>query len=257
VVVSPTVDTTRRAMSNAHSSARFPTTHWTMVVAAGDRASPEDRAALSELCRAYWYPLYVFVRRKGHDPDAAQDLTQAYFMRLMESGVLAAADRDKGRFRSFLRTDCAYFLADQRDRDHAQKRGGGVVPISIDARDAEGRYRVEPADVLTPERLFDRAWALTLLGRAVEQIASEYEESGRSALFNRLKFVLSEGPGTVAYASIAAELEMSEVAVQSAIQRLRKRFRALVRDQIAATLDNPAPTAIEDEIGALFTALGR
>ena len=178
-------------------------------------------------------------------------------MRLLESGVLAAADRHKGRFRSFLRADCGYFLADQRDRDHAQKRGGGIAPVSIDARDAEGRYRVEPADELTPERLFDRAWALTLLGRAVEQIASEYDESGRSALFEKLKFVLSDGSHTLSYAAIAVELNMSEVAVQSAIQRLRKRFRAVVREQIAATLDDPAPADVEDEIHALFTALGR
>jgi DNA-directed RNA polymerase specialized sigma24 family protein len=226
-------------------------------MAAGDRATPGDRDALAELCQAYWYPLYVFVRRSGHDAELARDLTQAYFVRLLESGVLGATDREKGRFRAFLRTDCGYFLADQRDRRHAQKRGGGVTAISIDARDAEGRYRVEPVDEMTPERLFDRAWAVTVLERTIDQVASEYNESGRTALFERLKIVLSDGPRSLTYASIGAELGMSDIAVQSAVQRLRKRFRALVREQIAATLDDPTSGEMEDEIRSLYTALGR
>src|SRR5262249_29217021 len=139
----------------------FPMTCWSLVVGASDRAGPAAREALATLCRAYWYPVYAFVRRKGYDPDDAQDLTQAYFARLPEKGVIAAADRRKGRFRAFLRTDCQHFLIDQYRRRRA--REVATVPLSIDARDAEGHYQIEPAEEMTPDRLFDRAWALTLL----------------------------------------------------------------------------------------------
>ena len=239
------------------SSARFPSTHWSRVVAAGGCATPDGRDALAELCRAYWYPLYAFIRRKGFQPDDAQDLTQAYFARLLQTGVLAAADPEKGRFRAFLRTDCGFFLADQRDRENALKRGGGVTPVSFDARDAEGRYQVEPADLLTPDRLFDRAWALTLLDGVLDQLTREYADSGRAALFAQVKVVLTDGPRSVSYAGIATQLGMSEVAVQSAVQRVRRRYRDLVREQIAATLGDPSPAEVEDEIRALFSALGR
>ena len=239
------------------SSARFPTTHWSRVVAASGRATPDDREALAELCRAYWYPLYAFIRRKGFQPEDAQDLTQAYFARLLQTGVLAAADPEKGRFRAFLRTDCGFFLADQRDRENALKRGGGVTPVSFDARDAEGRYQVEPADLLTPDRLFDRAWALTLLDGVLDQLTREYADSGRAELFAQLKVVLTDGPRSVSYARIATQLGMSEVAVQSAVQRVRRRYRDLVRERIAATLGDPSPAEVEDEIRALFSALER
>jgi RNA polymerase sigma-70 factor (ECF subfamily) len=220
------------------------------VVAAGGRATPEDREALAELCRAYWYPLYAFVRQKGYGPDESRDLTQSYFVRLLESDVLAAADQNKGRFRTFLRTDCGHFLADQRDRARALKRGGGVPVVSFDAHDAEGRYRGETADTSTPERLFDRAWAVTLLGRAIDQVACEYADSGRAELFERLQTVLTDSPRAVPYATIAAQLGTTEVAVQSAVQRLRRRFRDVVRAEIGATLEDPSPAAVEAEIGA-------
>jgi DNA-directed RNA polymerase specialized sigma24 family protein len=241
----------------SNPSDRFPTTHWARVVAAGAPRSPEEREALGELCRAYWYPLYVFIRRKGYDADQAEDLTQAYFVRLLEKGVLAAADPHKGRFRAFLRTDCGFFLAGEHDRQSAQKRGGDRAIVSIDAVDAEGRYRVEPADGLNAEGLFDRAWAATLLERVIEQISREYSDSGRGTLFVRLKAVLTDGEGALPYAAIAEELGTTEVAVQSAAQRLRKRFRLLVREQIAATLDNPTQESVEDELGSLFAALAR
>jgi RNA polymerase sigma-70 factor (ECF subfamily) len=221
-------------------------------VAAGECASHEE---LAELCRIYWYPLYALARRKGHDPADSQDLTQSYFARLLERGVVASADPAKGRFRAFLRTDFGFFLADQRDRAQAKKRGGGVSFIAIDARDAEGRYQVEPSDNLTPDRLFDRAWALAVIDRALDRITREYEESGRSALFEHLKQALTDGPDALPYATIAERLGTTEVAVQSAIQRLRRRFRDLVREQVAETLDDPA--SVDDEIRALFAALGR
>jgi DNA-directed RNA polymerase specialized sigma24 family protein len=237
--------------------ARFPTTHWTRIAAAGAQVSTEDRTALAELCNAYWYPLYVFIRRKGYDAERAGDLTQAYFVRLLEHGVLRAADPHKGRFRAFLRTDCGFFLAGERDRQNAQKRGGGRAIISIDAVDAEGRYRFEPADTLTAEGLFDRAWAATLLEQVIERISRDYEQSGRGALFERLKAVLTDGAEALPYAAIAAELGTTEVAVQSAAQRLRRRFRDLVREQIAATLENPSPESVQDELGDLFAALAQ
>jgi RNA polymerase sigma-70 factor (ECF subfamily) len=227
------------------------------VVSAGGRSTPEDLDAVAELCRAYWYPIYAFIRRKGHSRDEAQDLTQSYFIRLLESRVLIAADRNKGRFRAFLRTDCGHFLADQRDRDRALKRGGGVSNVSFDAHDAEARYLGEPADDLTPQRLFDRAWAVTLLGRSVEHVAREYADSGRARLFERLQVVLTDNPHAVPYATIAEALGTTVVAVQSAVQRLRRRFRESLRAEITATLDDPSPAAVEEEVRALFTALGR
>jgi RNA polymerase sigma-70 factor (ECF subfamily) len=236
-------------------SDRFPTTHWTRVVAAGARRSAEEREALGELCRAYWYPLYIFIRRKGYDADRAEDLTQAYFVRLMEKGVLGAADPHRGRFRAFLRTDCGFFLAGEHDRGRAQKRGGDRAIVSIDGADAEGRYRVEPADSLTAERLFDRAWAATVLELVIDQIRHEYEQKGSGTLFERLKAVLTDGEGALPYARIAEELGTTAVAVQSAAQRLRNRLREVVREQIAQTLEEPTPESVEDELSALFAAL--
>jgi RNA polymerase sigma-70 factor (ECF subfamily) len=173
-------------------NSRFPTTHWSRVAQAGDLASPDARASLVELCAAYWYPIYALIRRKGHDPDAALDLTQDYFARLLEKGTLAAADHRRGRFRAFLRTDCGFFLAHERARAQAATRGGRPAVLSIDARDAEGRYLREPADGrylrepadgATPEHLFDRAWALNLLDAVLDRLAREYAGSGRSAQF--------------------------------------------------------------------------
>ena len=231
----------------------FPSTRWSRVVAAADLATPEARLALSELCSAYWYPIYAFVRRKGNDAEKSLDLTQGYFTRLLEKGVLARADPRKGRFRGFLRTDCEHFLIDQHRREQAQQRGGGVALIPIDAQDAEGRYRFEPADTMTPDRLFDRAWAVTLLGRVLELLAAKYAESGNGEEFAHLKVVLTEGKGAVSAATLAERLGTSEGAVHSAVHRLRSRYRAILKDQIAATLDDPGE--IEDEIRDLFEAI--
>jgi DNA-directed RNA polymerase specialized sigma24 family protein len=173
---------------------RFPTTQWTCVVEAGGGDEERAREALARLCNGYWYPLYAFVRRRGHDADEAMDLVQGYFARLLEKGVLAAADPARGRFRSFLMTDCQHYLTHHRRHESAQKRGGGIRPVSIDSRDAEGRFLREPADDdLTPERLFERAWAMTLLERVVAQLREEFEAAGRAAAFDRLKPVLLGG----------------------------------------------------------------
>ncbi len=243
--------------ANPSAKAPFPTTRWSRVAAAVDPAEPGARAALEELCRAYWYPLYAFIRREGCGPDEAADLTQEYFARLLDTGLLARADRKKGRFRAFLRTDCGFFLAHRAERDRARKRGGGAAPLSIDARDAEGRYLREPADPgLTPDRLFDRAWALRLLDSVLEHLAREYADSGRAAQFESLQFVLSAGPRPVSYATLAARLGTTEGAVQAAVQRLRRRYRDVLREQVAATLENPDESAVEEELRDLFAALG-
>jgi RNA polymerase sigma-70 factor (ECF subfamily) len=217
----------------------------------------DARAALAEHCAAYWYPVYALVRRLGHGEADALDLTQGYFTRLLEKPVLAAADRTRGRFRAFLRADCGFFLKDHRDRGCAEKRGGGRPSLSIDARDAEGRYLVEPADRLTPDRLFDRAWALTLLARTLDRLAADYAATGRGPLFERLQGVLRGRARSMPYGEIAGQLGLSVAAVQQAANRLRRRYREGLRAEIAATLHDPSDAAVEAEISDLFEALGR
>jgi RNA polymerase sigma-70 factor (ECF subfamily) len=219
----------------------------------GDRAVPEARAALGELCAIYWYPLYAFVRRKGHDPQTAQDLVQGFFAALLEKEVLATIDRSKGRFRSFLMAACTHYLANQRDHTRALKRGGGCVLISIEAREAEGRYRCEPSHELTPERLFERRWAMTLLDLVLGRLEAESNAAGKGHLFAALGPSLLGKAEKVAYARVARELGCSEGAARTAAHRLRARFRDLLRVEIARTVDDPA--AVEQEIRDLLAAL--
>jgi RNA polymerase sigma-70 factor (ECF subfamily) len=244
-------------MSETHSAADFPTTQWSLVVRAADPKARDARAALAELCTAYWYPLYVMIRRKGYLEVEANDLTQEYFAQLLEGRAIRAADPRKGKFRTFLRTDCGFFLADQRDHERALKRGGGRSFISIDVGTAETSYQIEPSDNMTPERLFDHAWALTLLRQVLARIETEYSTSGRRELFVQLQAVLTEGPRSVPYSILAARMDMTEAAIQKAVARLRTRYGQLLREQIAATLDDPSPRAVEDEIRDLFNALAR
>ena len=222
-----------------------------MIVRAASPESPQARAALADLCSAYWYPIYALIRRKGNGHDEALDLTQGYFARLLERGIIAAANPGKGRFRAFLRTDCQHFLIDQFRRMTA--RGRGTPTVSIDAHVAEERYRFEPTDTLTPDRLFDRAWALTLLDKVLDLLAGEYAAKGRSELFDHLKIVLTQGKGAVSAATLAEQVGKSEEAVNMAVHRLRKRYREILEDQIAATLDDPSE--MEDEIRSLFEAI--
>jgi RNA polymerase sigma-70 factor (ECF subfamily) len=237
------------------SNHRFPTTRWSRVVAAGDRAEPAARRSLAELCGAYWYPIYAFIRRKGHRPDEALDLTQEYFTRLLESDVLASADRRLGRFRAFLRTDCGFFLSHHQRRRRALKRGGGRAALPIDARDAEGRYLHEPVEATTADRLFDRAWALDLLDEVLKQLAREHADAGRAAQFQALQGAIGMRAREVSYADLAARTGTSSAAVQQAVQRLRRRYRAILRERIAATLEDPDEAEIDDEIRDLFAAL--
>ncbi len=233
---------------------RFPTTHWSRVVQSADGSSPEARAALEALCGAYWYPLYAFIRRRGHDPDTAADLVQGLFAHLLERNSFARADPHRGRFRTFLLAVCRNFLSDEEEQRRAHKRGGGLAIVSIDGSVAEGRYRAEPADMLTPDRLFERAWALQMLERVLGQLRSEYELAGKGPLFERLEPTLAGGSELEPLAAIAAALGTTEGAIQVAAHRLRRRYRDLVRAEIAATIDDPAE--VDDEIRALFAALG-
>jgi RNA polymerase sigma factor (sigma-70 family) len=234
-------------------SGQFPSTHWSRVVAAGGTVGPKARESLTALCGAYWYPLYAYIRRRGYSSEQAQDLTQDFFARILEKGIFAEADPERGRFRSFLRTVCSHYLANRRATESALKRGGARRAVSIDAAEAEVRYARELAHELTAERIFDRSWALTLLGRVFSQLSGEYADAGRAETFQALQVFLTEGTRTVSQAKIARRLGMTEGAVRVAVHRLRRRYGDILRREIAATLDDPAQ--IDDEIRGLFTAL--
>jgi RNA polymerase sigma-70 factor (ECF subfamily) len=238
-------------MAESRHSAHFPTTHWSRVVAAGDRGTPEARAALAELCAAYWYPIYALIRRGGHPPEEAPDVTQDYFTRLLQKPVIAAADRSKGRFRAFLKTDCQHFLIELARKRSVRAKVLKAVPI--DVAGAESRYRLEPLDDMTAERLFDRTWATTLLDRALGLLREEYAARGRADIFDRLNGVLSQDSGAVKAAGLAAQLGTTEGAVNTAVHRLKRRYREILRREIAATLDDPAD--VDEEIRGLFEAL--
>ena len=231
---------------------RFNTTQWTDIVSAADPNSPECQAALEKLCNAYWPPLYAFLRRSGHSAHEAQDLTQGFFERLLERNFIAAADRERGRFRSFLLTALKHYVANDWQARHAQKRGGKHHVISFDQESAEGRYCLEPADHLTPELLFDRHWAWTVVERVMNRLNAEYALEN-PALFNELKaFLTAKQP--VRHAEIAAHHGITANAVGVAIYRLRQKYAKLLRDEIAQTVHNPAE--VEDEIRYLISALG-
>lgn len=232
----------------------FPTTQWDQLdVAARDRSA--TNAAFQDICRAYWYPLYALIRSRGYPPDRAEDLTQAYFARLMEGRLLEHADRERGRFRALLRTDCSFFLADAADHDRAAKRGGGRKPLSLDAAAAEQRYHLEPVERRAPEQVFDRAWALELLARAMSRLEREECEAGRGTSFSVLREVLAGPSPNKPYRTLADSLGTSEGAVEAAVARLRARYRRALRATIAETLAAPREEEIDDEIRDLFSTL--
>jgi len=218
---------------------------------AGGRGSEE---ALAALCRTYWYPLYAYVRRRGHSPDQAQDLTQEFFCRLLERDFLSGVSRDKGRFRSFLLASCEHFLSNQREAMAALKRGQGREKLLLDVQDAEGRYLLEPGHSLTPERLFERRWALTLLEESVAQLRDECERAGKGPLFAALRPFLTGDGQPESYRRTAEALGMSEGALKVAVHRLRRRYRERLRAEIARTVGDPG--SVEDEIRHLFSVLG-
>jgi RNA polymerase sigma-70 factor (ECF subfamily) len=236
------------------TAARFATTHWSLIAAAQDPTSPQAREALALLCGSYWYPLYAFIRRQGHAPDQAQDLTQGFFADLLEHRSLEAVDRTRGRFRSFLLTACKHYLAHERGKARAQKRGGGRHFLPLDFADAEARYGTEPVDPLTPEKVFDRRWALAMLDQVLGRLRAEYAAKGKGLLFDRLRVFLLGDRSALPHRRVAEELDMTEGAIKVAAHRLRGRFRDLVREEIARTVEKPEE--VEDEIRALFAALG-
>ncbi len=229
----------------------FATTRWSIVLAARAPTEAEGNAALATLCRSYWYPLYAFVRRQGLGEHDAQDLTQEFFARLLEKGWLGGVERERGRFRSWLLASMKHFLANEWDRSRAKKRGGGVATLSFDAMSAESRFRHEPADTATAEKLYDRRWALTLLDQVLARLRAEMSAAGKVGHFDALKFCLT-GDKTP-YADVAAKLGMSEGAVKVAVHRLRERYRDLIRAEIAETVATPAE--VEDELCHLLAAL--
>jgi RNA polymerase sigma factor (sigma-70 family) len=244
---------TRLPTPGPSDAAGFAATRWTMVLAAA-RGSTSSLAAdaLAELCRVYWYPLYAFLRRRGHDPHDAEDLTQGFFAHLLARQFLEKIDREKGKFRSFLLASLKNYLADQRDHDQAQKRGGGEVPVALDSLAAESRYRLEPADDLTPEKLFEKQWALSLLEQVLSRLQGEMAADGKGSLFEALEGVLT-GDRPDAYAAIAKKLKMTEGAVKTAAHRLRRRYRELLREEISHTV--AGPEEVEDEIRYLLSCL--
>jgi RNA polymerase sigma-70 factor (ECF subfamily) len=231
--------------------ARFATTRWSLVNAARDPAAPAARQALADLCKLYWFPIYSFVRRRGHTDDKAQDLTQEFFTRLLERDGLATADPQRGRFRSYLVAAFQHFLANQHDFETAQKRGGARAPLPLEFGDADSRYGLEAPGGRTPEQEFERRWALTMLDQALAALRAEYATGGKEALFERLKASLTGE--SEPYAVIAVDLGLSEGAVKVAAHRLRQRYRDCLRAAIAETVDSQEQ--IEDEIRALFAAL--
>lgn len=238
-----------------NQNGRFATTRWSLVLAAADmRATTRSNEALAALCGSYWYPLYAYVRRQGHSADAAQDLTQEFFVRFLEKELLQSVDRERGRFRSYLLAALKHFLSDQWDRASAKKRGGGQAAISLDLKDAEGRYAVEPAGGLSAEQIFERRWTLTVLDQVLGRLKSEYTKPGKAALFERLKEFLTGDDRLDSYAKAATELGMTEGAIKVAAHRMRRRYGELLQEEIAETVTEPSE--IEDEIQHLFASLG-
>lgn len=231
----------------------FTTTRWSMVLAAGQASSPEAQAALEELCRAYWPPLYAFVRRQGHGPEEAQDLTQEFFLRLLQQDGLARMDQGKGRFRSFLLASLKNLLANKWHRARTQKRGGEAVHFSLDDPAREACYDAGLADTLTPDKLFDRRWAETLLERVLVRVRDEWDARDRQQRFDELKVFLVERRGTAPFAEVATRLGVTVPALRSSVHRLREAYREAFLQEIAHTV--ATPEELEDELRHLLAAL--
>ena len=232
----------------------FVTTQWSVVLKAGLADTTQARDALAKLCQTYWYPLYAYVRRRGHSPHDAQDLTQAFFARLLERNWVGSADEERGRFRTFLLTAMSRFLSDEWDKSRAQKRGGNVTHLPLQLDTSETRYGHEPADNnTTPEQCFERRWALTLLDTVLQRLRVEYEDEGNKELFATLHSTLVGAREQQPYAELAAHLDMNEGAVKVAVHRLRKRYRQLLRDEIAGTMAGSGD--VDEELRHLFATL--
>jgi RNA polymerase sigma factor (sigma-70 family) len=235
------------------ASREFATTRWSIVISAGHRSSPDSKRALASLCETYWYPLYAYARRRVSDVNEAQDLTQAFFVELLEKNYVGAATPDRGRFRAFLLTAFKHFLAKEWEKAKAQKRGGSRAPISLDFQSADSSLRIEPSAGVTPEEFYDRQWAIALLGQIMERLKSEFVEAGKGQLFDELKgFIIGDHAGCT-YSQVAVRLNMTEAAVKKAASRMRQRYRELLREEIAQTV--AGPDEVDDEIRSLFVSL--
>ncbi len=232
----------------------FHTTHWSVVLAARDRDRPDAAEALASLCSTYWYPLYAFIRRRGSSPHEAEDLTQEFFYRFLERHALESVQPAAGKFRSFLLVCLKNFLANERERAQSQRRGGGRPVISLDAAEAETRYSVEPVDRLTPEAVFERRWAFAVLERTMAELRREYAQGEKPQQFGDLQGFLPGGQGNVSRAELAAKRGVSVGAIDVAIHRLRQRFGALLREQVAETVSSEAE--VKEEIHHLISVLG-
>lgn len=240
-------------MPQDSAPARFRTTHWSLVVAAGADSTPEGRAALESLCGTYWDPLYAFARRSGADREAARDLVQGFFAELLEKDRLRQADRERGRFRTFLIAAFRHHWSHERDRARALKRGGGRAALPLDFDTGEDRYLREPSDGRTPDRVFERRWALTVLDAAVARLRDEHDAAGRLDLFDALRGTIAAGGADTPWADVGARLGMTEGAVKVAAHRLRRRYREVLRETVAGTV--ATPSEVDDEIRHLMDAL--
>jgi len=238
-------------MSNS-ASHEFATTRWTLVVSAG-RADAGSAEALAELCGRYWYPIYAYVRRRTGDVTQAQDATQEFFAKLLEKGIVALASPARGRFRSFLLTAMRNFLADEGKKARAAKRGGTLTVLSLDFESGESKFRLEPADTQTPERIFEREWTLELLAQVMQRLRSEYTESGKVEQFEILEPLIAGPRDDESYSTAAVRLNTSEANVRQLASRLRKRYRELLREEVAQTVANPGE--VEEELRGLLKSL--
>lgn len=231
----------------------FATTRWSMVISAGRQSSPESNRALAGLCETYWYPLYAYVRRRVTDVNEAHDLTQAFFCELLEKNYVESADPERGKFRAWLITAFKNFLSKEWDKAKAQKRGGGIAPIPLDFAAADSHINIEPATGLTPEQIYDQQWAITLLSQIMDRLRSEFVADGKTKHFDTLKGFLVGDDAGMTYADAAVALAMNEPAVRKAVSRLRRRYRELLREEIAQTVSTP--DEVDDEIRNLFATL--
>jgi len=237
----------------SHPRDEFSTTHWSVVLAAGSANAPKALEALEQLCRGYWYPLYAFVRRQGHSPEDAQDLTQEFFARFLERRYFAHATPARGRFRSFLLTSLKHFLINEWERQHTARRGGAHQTVAWETEQAETRYRAERLDGLAPDALFEKRWAATLLERVLAELRSESATNGRAPQFEALKPLVLDRDDERSYRQIGQELGLSEGAVKTAVHRLRRRYRELLRNEVSRTVATPAE--LEEELQHLIAAL--
>jgi len=224
----------------------FATTHWSVVLAAGEPNAPQSAAALEQLCRIYWYPLYAYARRRGYRHEDAQDLTQGFLAQLLERGSFARVDRKKGRFRSFLLASLNHFLADEHDRANAKKRGGGRSVFSFDGEEAQRRYRLEPVEEQSPDKLFERRWAMALLDHVLARLGQEFRDQTGAKVFEQLRVFILSGTSDATYAEAGAKLGMTPGAVKKAVHRLRHRYQQLFREEIARTVADQAE--VDDEL---------